>query len=125
MLLQMWRLYKRCENFCKFRVGLVFSYLCQNVVMKLLKCTTVLLLMIGLGCKTPQRASVEDRVYISNIEGNGKIYAAVFQQRAAEYSALCQQAYNLASWQIDAALKNPHDKPLAIVSDIDETLLDN
>jgi 5'-nucleotidase (lipoprotein e(P4) family) len=83
------------------------------------------LLVCFVGCKTPQPATDIKVSPIANIEGNGKVYAAVFQQRAAEYSALCQQAYNLASWQIDAALKMPHDKPLAIITDIDETLLDN
>jgi 5'-nucleotidase (lipoprotein e(P4) family) len=83
------------------------------------------ILLVTLGCKTSQTTVARADSPLRNIEGNGKIYAAVFQQRAAEYSALCQQAYNLASWQIDAALKQPHNKPLAIVSDIDETLLDN
>lgn len=62
---------------------------------------------------------------LHNLEINGKVYAAVFQQRAAEYKALCQQAFNVATWQLDAALKQPHTKPLAIITDIDETLLDN
>ena len=82
------------------------------------------LMLSAIACKTPRTATADDKP-IRNIEGNGKIYAAVFQQRAAEYSALCQQAYNLASWQIDNAIRQPHSKPLAIVSDIDETLLDN
>jgi 5'-nucleotidase (lipoprotein e(P4) family) len=60
-----------------------------------------------------------------NIAIAGKIYSAVFQQRAAEYKALCQQAFNVASYQLDISLKQPHTKPLAIVTDIDETFLDN
>lgn len=83
----------------------------------------IALLLAALSCKAPQRAA--SAATIGNIELNGKLYAAVFQQRAAEYSALCQQAYNIAQVQIDAALKLKHDKPLAIISDIDETLLDN
>ena len=62
---------------------------------------------------------------VHNIDVNGKIYAAVFQQRAAEYKALCQQAFNIATLRLDEALKQPHQKPLAIVTDIDETFLDN
>lgn len=85
-----------------------------------------ILLIAGLtACKTNQAVAVAGDTALRNIDLNGKVYAAVFQQRAAEYSALCQQAYNMASWQIDAALKMPHQKPLAIISDIDETLLDN
>lgn len=95
----------------------------QTVFMKS-KLSAFVFLLVVLGCKTNQVA-VAPTEQLRNIEGNGKVYAAVFQQRAAEYSALCQQAYNLAAWQIDSALKQPHDKPLAIITDIDETLLDN
>lgn len=60
-----------------------------------------------------------------NLGRNGKIYAAFYQQRAAEYEALCLQAYNIAKLRLDEALAQKSDKPLAIVSDIDETFLDN
>jgi len=62
---------------------------------------------------------------LHNIDLNGKVYAAVFQQRAAEYKALCIQAFNVATYQLDNILKQPHKKPIAIVSDIDETFMDN
>jgi len=55
----------------------------------------------------------------------GKVWAALYQQRAAEYKALCFQAYNIAKQRIDEAVKKQSDKPLAVVTDIDETLLDN
>jgi 5'-nucleotidase (lipoprotein e(P4) family) len=97
----------------------------KNTDMKNPRIFAVVILLVSIGCKTDQTAQTKTVRPLHNIEGNGKVYAAVFQQRAAEYSALCQQAYNLASWQIDAAVKMPHDKPLAIISDIDETLLDN
>ncbi len=61
----------------------------------------------------------------SSITNNGKTWALLYQQRAAEYKALCFQAYNLAKLRLDAALKHRHKKPLAIVTDIDETVLDN
>lgn len=55
------------------------------------------------------------------------IQAVAWQQNAAEYRALAYQAFNLAQLQLDAYLKtaNSLQKPLAIVTDIDETLLDN
>ncbi len=56
---------------------------------------------------------------------NGKVWASVWQQRSAEYKALCFQAYNTARWHLDDVLKTPSSKPLAIVTDIDETVLDN
>ncbi len=68
--------------------------------------------------------SIQDTPY-QNLGRDGKIYAAFYQQRAAEYEALCLQAYNIATLRLDEALAQKSDKPLAIVSDIDETFLDN
>jgi len=56
---------------------------------------------------------------------DGKLWSSLFQQQAAEYKALCIQAYNTAHLRVDEALKETHNKPLAIVTDIDETFLDN
>ncbi|HEY9195187.1 MAG TPA: HAD family acid phosphatase, partial [Mucilaginibacter sp.] len=60
-----------------------------------------------------------------SITNSGKAWASVWQQRAAEYKALCFQAYNIARLRVDEAVKHPGGKPLAIVTDIDETVLDN
>jgi 5'-nucleotidase (lipoprotein e(P4) family) len=57
---------------------------------------------------------------------DGKLWSSLFQQRAAEYKALCIQAFNIARLRVDEALQ--HDaagKPMAIITDIDETFLDN
>jgi 5'-nucleotidase (lipoprotein e(P4) family) len=56
---------------------------------------------------------------------NGKVWASLWQQRSAEYKALCFQAYNIARLRVDEAVKHKGKKPLAVVTDIDETLLDN
>jgi len=61
----------------------------------------------------------------ASIANNGKVWTSVYQQRAAEYKALCFQAYNIAKLRLDIALKQHHNKPYAVVTDIDETLLDN
>jgi 5'-nucleotidase (lipoprotein e(P4) family) len=55
----------------------------------------------------------------------GKLLASAYQQLAAEYHALCLQAYNLARMRVDESLQQPSDKPRAIVTDLDETALDN
>ena len=55
---------------------------------------------------------------------DGKLFATVFQQKAAEYRALCFQAYNFARLRLDT-YKSLTGKPKAIITDIDETLLDN
>lgn len=56
---------------------------------------------------------------------DGKIWSALWQQRAAEYKALCFQAYNVARTRLDQSLVPSQTKPLAVVTDIDETVLDN
>tara|TARA_Y100000816_G_scaffold288044_1_gene271853 strand:+ start:519 stop:1286 length:768 start_codon:yes stop_codon:yes gene_type:complete len=53
-----------------------------------------------------------------------KIQAQVWTQNAAEYRALCYQAFNTARMNLNLALKEA-DKPLAIITDVDETVLDN
>lgn len=53
------------------------------------------------------------------------LYATLFQQQAAEYRALCYQAFNLAEMHLTEATKQQYTKPLAIITDIDETILDN
>jgi 5'-nucleotidase (lipoprotein e(P4) family) len=60
-----------------------------------------------------------------SIANGGKAWASLYQQRAAEYKALCFQAYNLAKLRLNEALKHKGKKPIAVVTDIDETLLDN
>ena len=52
--------------------------------------------------------------------------ALLWQQRSGEYRALCYQAFNTARVQLDEILKqNSFAKPLALVTDIDESILDN
>ncbi len=57
--------------------------------------------------------------------GKAKLFMAAYQQKAAEYRALCYQAYNAAQWQLETLVKNKSSKPFAIMTDIDETVLDN
>lgn len=55
----------------------------------------------------------------------GQAWGALYQQHAAEYKALAFQAYNIAQLRLDQQLKLKSKKPLAIITDIDETVLDN
>lgn len=48
-----------------------------------------------------------------------------WQKHSAEYHALCIQAYNIARIKVDEALATASEKPLAIIADIDETVLNN
>ncbi|MGV0924637.1 5'-nucleotidase, lipoprotein e(P4) family [Empedobacter tilapiae] len=85
-------------------------------------------MLFGLtACQTPKVITQEQpkSATYQSLQVDGKIYAAFFQQRAAEYQALSQQAYNVAKFRLDEAIANKGSKPLAIVTDIDETFLDN
>jgi 5'-nucleotidase (lipoprotein e(P4) family) len=95
------------------------SYLRYNIVPTRMK--KLLLLPVSLFIfltANAQNASL-------TIANGGKVWSSLYQQRAAEYKALCFQAYNLAKLRLDEALKHKGKKPLAVVTDIDETLLDN
>lgn len=61
------------------------------------------------------------KLYSENVMG------AAWMNTSAEYRALCYQAYNAVKAQVDNAVKNhkKKDKPLAIVLDVDETILLN
>lgn len=52
------------------------------------------------------------------------VSAVLFQQLAAEYKALCYQAFNVAAERV-AQAGSTSGKPLAVITDIDETALDN
>ena len=56
---------------------------------------------------------------------DGKLFASVFQYRAAEYKALCFQAYNGAAIRLADIVRTETSRPYAIITDIDETVLDN
>jgi 5'-nucleotidase (lipoprotein e(P4) family) len=54
-----------------------------------------------------------------------KLLPVLWHQHAAEYRALCYQAFNLAEMRLAAIKVKKHKRPLAIITDIDETALDN
>jgi 5'-nucleotidase (lipoprotein e(P4) family) len=56
---------------------------------------------------------------------NPLLWAVAWKETAAEYRALCHQAFNVARMQLDLALARhrPGDRPLAVVSDMDDTIL--
>ena len=56
-----------------------------------------------------------------------KVQAQVWTHNSAEYRALCFQAFNTAKINIDSYLSSEkkYDRPLAIITDVDETVLDN
>ncbi|NKB32633.1 MAG: acid phosphatase [Pseudomonadales bacterium] len=58
---------------------------------------------------------------------NNLLFAVAWKQTAAEYRALYHQAFNIARLQIETAIANrasgAGDKPLAVIADLDDTLL--
>jgi len=55
---------------------------------------------------------------------DGKLFTALYQQQSAEYKALCLQAYNFAANRLNE-YKATSTLPKVIITDIDETVLDN
>jgi 5'-nucleotidase (lipoprotein e(P4) family) len=82
-----------------------------------------IILIVFAACSAPQKTVVSLPASSTAVNVQGKLYTSVFQQTAAEYRALCFQAYNIARLRVDAW--KPTTKPTAIVTDIDETVLDN
>lgn len=62
---------------------------------------------------------------LHDIALNGKVYSALWQQNSGEFKALCYQAYNLATHIVTQKTSMNHLRPIAIITDIDETILDN
>ncbi|MBX3255558.1 MAG: 5'-nucleotidase, lipoprotein e(P4) family [Chitinophagaceae bacterium] len=83
-----------------------------------------LFFLLAASCKV-QRNTAGSSTNAPSLVTQGPLWGAVWQQKASEYKALCFQAYNTARLQLDILLKEPHNKPLAVVTDIDETILDN
>lgn len=76
-------------------------------------------------CSTTKQGSQTAFTSPQNIGVTAKVFASLFQQRAAEYRALCLQAFNFAQVRLDQGLQTTSPKPKAIITDIDETILDN
>lgn len=75
--------------------------------------------MLFFACKTTQPPAA------SRPSTGGPAWAALWQQRAAEYRALCLQAYRVAGERVEEMSHQQTLRPRAIVTDIDETVLDN
>ena len=79
---------------------------------------------------TAQQQGTQTQIVIADNEY--QVGGILYQQKAAEYRALCYQAYNWAKMSLDADDKNKkklpkaeRKMPRAVVVDIDETVLDN
>ncbi|MFY0252324.1 5'-nucleotidase, lipoprotein e(P4) family [Chitinophaga sp. 30R24] len=91
--------------------------------MKIKWILTGILLTGMFACKTTK--VVTDTTTPTKLIPGGPAWAALWQQQSGEYKALCLQAYQLAALKLDQYLQTKGAKPLAVVTDIDETVLDN
>lgn len=75
----------------------------------------------------PQIAQTQGMESAAKEMAQQETFALLWMRSSAEYRALCYQAYNTAMTQVDKALADParQGKPLAIVLDADETVVDN
>ena len=62
-------------------------------------------------------------VFNANAQQNNLSYAVAWKQTAAEHRALYYQGFNIARLHVEQALAAKEEKPLAIIADIDDTLL--
>lgn len=84
----------------------------------------IVVLFVITGCTTSKQIPKTNSLP-QNISVTGKVFADLYQQHAAEYRALCYQAFNIARQRVDESLQKTPGKPKAIITDIDETILDN
>ncbi|TMI64358.1 MAG: 5'-nucleotidase, lipoprotein e(P4) family [Bacteroidetes bacterium] len=80
----------------------------------LLSCTFILMISMLVA---------QNNTCTDSCEFKMKEYPILFQQRAAEYRALCYQAFNLAALRLSMLPKTNTRR--AIITDLDETILDN
>lgn len=90
---------------------------------------TATLIITAIAAFRPAQRAISELVKPAPVEQN--VLGLIYQQRAAEYRALCYQAYNIGIMKVDEAIRNQHVsnlhtfKKLAVVTDLDETALDN
>ncbi|SRR5258706_1475906 len=84
------------------------------------------ILLAGSSILMMQLLFAQDSSKFQSCEVVLKEYPVLWQQQAAEYRALCYQAFNIAALRINEIAKNKSGKQnLAIITDLDETILDN
>lgn len=97
---------------------MVFTFMTpQNQSMKTLSFYFAIIFSIT---ATAQDTTGGKRIFRNDL----KLLPVLFQQQAAEYRALCYQAFNIAAIRLHEAVRSKKRR-LAIITDLDETILDN
>lgn len=99
---------------------------CMKSITLVSACGLMILSSCG-SVKQPSNLVAQDKAVVMSPTLGGKLFTSAWIQRSAEYKALCVQAYNVATWRLQEIVSRHKsgDKPLAIVTDIDETIVDN
>ena len=90
---------------------------------------SILLIAVS-ACKTgkvvEKTVYVKDTVFVYPSEYDYMLMSVLWYQASAEMRALCYQAFNTAKNSLDIAVeKNKGLKKLAVITDVDETMVDN
>jgi len=93
-----------------------------------LNLTVMVIVLVGLmaaGSLAPTRGFSHD-TYTTQDLNEQLVMATLWMQVSAEFRALCYQAFNLARMNLDAFLgSHSGSKPVAVIVDADETVIDN
>ncbi len=91
----------------------------------------VLVMLVGLlagGCAGRNNITAEESAvsFTTRDLNEQLVMATVWMQTAAEYRALCYQAFNVAAMNLDSFLNSyTGSKPVAVIVDLDEAVIDN
>ncbi|MFO7896256.1 MAG: 5'-nucleotidase, lipoprotein e(P4) family [Candidatus Cloacimonadales bacterium] len=85
----------------------------------------ILPIIFALGIIDQSQPGKELKTEEVKINNEALLMSVLWHQTAAEYRALCYQAYNLARLRLQEELGKKYDKKLAVIVDVDETVLDN
>lgn len=100
----------------------IFNSLCKKYVAMKIKTFLLVLLSAALFSCT----NVQQQKQVYKPADNALLMATLYNYYAAEYEALCYQAYNVAKERVLQLRKEfPKKKNMAVVLDIDETVLNN
>lgn len=89
-----------------------------------MKFILISLSILALSCSNTKMVNNRSRATPVSLVADGKLFTSLYQQKSAEYRALCFQGYNIAALRI-GNYKPTSNLPRAIITDIDETILDN
>lgn len=97
-----------------------------NGLAKTIAAALMLSLLLAGGCANMNFKKAAEKSYTTRDLNEQLVMATLWMQASAEFRALSYQAFNLAAMNLDAFLNSyTGSKPVAVIVDLDETVLDN